>query len=129
MEGYSNIVMLIILGLGLIFLTNKKRRILGIVLILISMTFLYLIPTVSFWKYKKASVGIYSDKKGTEITIYNNGKYVVRFKGKTISEGKVEYNNHDSYYFALDGYSELISTSVDEIKKFDNGEIQFYKIK
>ena len=49
--------------------------------------------------------------------------------GKTIAEGKVEYNNHDGFHFTLQGYSELISTHEDEIKNLKNDQTIFYRVK
>lgn len=129
MEEYAITVLYLILGFGCMFLLKKKLRMYGIVLIVISIVFLYLIPTLSFWLYKKKSTGTYSDSKGTEIIIYPNENYMVRYKGKITGEGKVLYNKQDSYHFTLDGYSEHISTSEDEIQNFNTGQIVFYKIK
>jgi cell division protein FtsW (lipid II flippase) len=128
MEGYSNIVLYLILVFGSIFLFKQKVRIFGIILISLSLAFLFIIPTITFWKYQKDTVGTYSDKKGTEITIYSSGKYGIRFKGNTIGEGMVTYNKHDSYHFTLNGYAHLISTSECEIVNFNTGEILFYKV-
>lgn len=125
----ANMIFFIILGLGLILLIKKRIRIPGIVLILISLTFIFIIPSIAFWKYKRNSVGKYSDKDGKEIIIYSNGKYETHFMGKTIAEGKVEYNNHEAFHFTLQGYSELISTHEDEIKNLKNDQTIFYRVK
>ena len=127
MEAFGTVLFFILLGLGILLLLLKKYRRAGIIIMLISLVFLYLIPTYTFWCYKKNAAGFYSDKKGTDILISADGTYKILFKGKPLNEGAIIFKNTDAYSFSLNNNPSLVSIHEGEITQFENNKIIFFK--
>lgn len=128
MEGFGNVALFIIMGAGFILFAFRKARILGIILIILALTFYFVVPTFTFWKYKRDSIGTYSDHKGTEIFISSKGAYKIRYNGNAIGEGNIQYSDKDAYLFTFDNNSQLISTTEGEITQVENDQIKYTKL-
>lgn len=107
MESAGSSFLLIILFVGFLFLLKKKKI---VAMILISIFFLYVVPLMSFQKFKKKSEGTYVFEKRKIIVV--DKEYKIIENEKIIAEGEIEYSNIDNYSFVLKGI-ETYETNIE----------------
>jgi hypothetical protein len=124
MESLGTIFLFTLIIISLVSIFLKKLRIIGFVLFIISIVFLFVFPKSSFSKYKKDSQGIYTNSKLQKIVIKDGNFIFYEGSIKTFS-GVIEYSNIDDYSFFFNG--QYISTEKGKIVNLKNGLDVFYK--
>lgn len=109
MEAIGSSLMLIILVVGLLVLVLRKARKLGLVLISVALLFLYVIPWISFSRYKQKTKGTYVHENGSSIVIAEDDSYIIYNHNEIASQGQVVYSNIDAYSFYLDPHTSFSS--------------------
>lgn len=125
MESVGSSLMLIILLIGiLIILFKKSIKNVGYFLVFVALFFMYIMPFISFNRYKKSTVGIYDNQNSYAIIIINNDEEYLYIRNNNESKGKVKYSNIDSYSFFLEGASQYSSYHENEIiNEYDKNDV------
>lgn len=128
MEAIGSSLMLIILVVGLLVLVLRKARKLGLVLISVALLFLYVIPWISFSRYKQNTKGTYVHENGSSIVIADDDSYIIYNHNKIVSQGRVVYSNIDAYSFYFDPHSSLGSSiNPNQIENEKTNEVYWRK--
>ncbi len=93
MESIGSWFFLIVLLIGVLLLVRKKK-VIALTLISISLLFLYVIPFLSYKMFKSKSQGTYvfENKK----IVIDNEEYKILEKENVIASGDVQYSNSDA---------------------------------
>jgi len=126
MESLQTFFFGLLFFLGLVFVFFKKSRKLGATLVIVSTFFLFILPAITFKKYKIGTEGVYTNSGRTKIA-NENGTYKILKDGKVLSRGNIEYINIDNYSFYLDKDQNYVSNEINKIYNTENDTEVFYK--
>ncbi|MFM2386296.1 MAG: hypothetical protein RL660_1053 [Bacteroidota bacterium] len=124
MEGYANLFLFALLGIGVFALLARKLRGCAVILILAVLTLFFVVPYVSFWRFVQNSEGTYKAINGNYIIIEGDTFIQKNKEGTVINKGDVTYSNIDNYSFDFNPECNCAST---EVGKIVCGNITYFK--